>query len=542
MICNPSRNEELMTNFKKIVKYFLIFLAFLLLLPFDSRKEIYLIIFFSLSLFTLVILPFFYNKSKLYSFNVYLDHHAISKLGQSVYNINFRDKTKYLFFYLKKSLIDLYSDVWNYVTSNPLLVLSYIYLGAKMLAYQYLLLAVPNSAVFKSKGSGAGEDRYFTGLLIADILGTAWDSVHFLDIAKYGYTDVPGHFIGTWVFGPFYPYLISLLSNFLNFINSSPFGFIFDYLGIRIAAGNFYAFSGVLIANAFSFIAMYLFYKITLFYLNKNKTNIKEIRQTKVKATFATAVFLFFPTNFAYMMVAYSESVFVTFCMLSFYFFILAREKSKQGKKTKLMYLSSFCAAIAYLTRIPGGLIFLILGLICAYNVIKYLYRRNWNEFGKAFTDGLKISSFFVIPYIWGIYESSNGIDITILQKAIWDQELKFPLGGYTYFFRPMNINVLPLFEFWGYVLLILILGVSSYKYSWHLTLYSVIFVFLYTSVTGIGAFAIVRYLGTIWPAFIIFSELKSKEGRYIVVGLVLYFFTVGLYDLTRWSLRLFWG
>ena len=526
---------------KNIIAFFLILLAFIILLPFDYSKRFDLVLLLFTTTMVLVLIPYFYKKSKKYDLESF-ESYTLKTKEHSFKEFNTQYRVYYLIFLLKSSILDLYSDIKAFMTSNPLLILGYCYLGAKMLAYNILLIAVPKSQLFINKGLVPGEERYFTGLLIADVLGTAWDCLHFLDIAKYGYTNLPKPYAGTWVFGHFFHFLIRIVDEILNFINSTSFGVIFDWIGIRIAAGNFYALAGVLVANLFSFIAMYLFYKIAFYYITKNKSESITIKDAKIRATIATAFFVFFPTNFAYMTGAYSESVFTTFCLLGFYLFIRAREKVKKGQNDKEMYIASLCAGIAFLTRFPGGLLFLIFGLICAYDCIRYFFKKDWKQCSLAFDDGLKISIFFVIPLLWYNYLIANKVNIAEIQKSIWNQQIIFPYGGLNAFIDQANPNIVSLFELWSFLFLIIVLVIASAKYSWYLTLYSFIFLGLYISITGMGSYSIVRYIGTIWPAFLIFSEMKSKETKYIVIALLIFFYSLGVYDLARWSLRIFWG
>ena len=533
-------NINLKRGLNKILIYYLVLLAFIVILPFDDGKRKILLNLLVLSFLVIIIIPYVYSKSKIYSIDWYSNKSLLNK----ELRYDFRSKVffylKYLIFLLRDTVSDFYQDSVKWTEKNPLLILAYFYLLAKMIAYNVLFSIVPYTDVFKKGGIYANQKQYFTGVLIADILGIPWDSVHYLEIAQKGYG---GYDLANWVFGPLYPYLIYQLNNLLNFIQDSSLGFIFDIIGISKAAGNFWALSAVLVANFFSFVAMIMFYKISLHYLDKKATNEEEKNHNKVKATLATAVFIFFPTNFAYMTVAYSEPVFISFCLIAWYCFVMGREKSTKGERTWYLYLAGISAALADLSRSPGIVLFGVLPMICAFYAFKYLYQQNWQQSYIAFKDGIKVSIALTVPFLWGLFISWHQIDTVALQKNFWQQEIKIPWGGINYFLdkKPLP-DVLPVFEFWGYVLLIFFLLLGAKKYSWELVFYSLAFFGLYTSVTGIGAYAIVRYLGSIWPAFLIFAEMDHKDTRPIVWAIIGLFYVLGMYWMTRWALSLFWG
>ena len=528
---------------KILFTYFLVITA-LTLMPFDPVKKKLLFYTLFLSVLIFIIFPYFFQKRKVYKIDKFI---SLNYLDTSLLNSRewFFLKVKYILYLLKNGIPDFYQDVKSFALNHSLLVLGYLYFGAKMLAYQLLFITVPKTQTFIHGGTYANEKEFFSGLLIADILGIAWDSVHYLAIAKYGYVAVSKTDGGVWAFSPLFPFIISKVTDFLNYIDGSSFGFIFNIIGIRIASGNYYALSAVLVANFFSFVSMFVFYKVACTYLVKENSTPIEIRNGKLKATLATAFFCFFPTNFAYMTVGYTESLFFTNCLIAWYFFTKGLKKTQHGEGNYELFIASLFAGLTYLSRYPGGALFAIFGFTCLFYLIKNLLKENWQISKLYFWDGVKVSSFFIIPVIWQIYLSNNGADLTQIQKAYWGVELIFPIGGWNFWFNhlPTGIpDITPLVEFWSFVMLIFILSIASIRYSWHLTFYSLTFIALYTSATGIAAYSVVRFVGSIWPAYLQFSEMKSKKNFFIILGLLVYFYFVGVYWLSRWSLRLFWG
>ncbi len=152
-----------------------------------------------------------------------------------------------------------------------------------------------------------------------------WDGMHYLSIARNGYTQ---NF--QYAFFPLYPLVVRIIS---------------------IITQNFLI-SAVLISIVSSYLAINVFYGLA-------KTDLKE--KVAAKAVF---YMLIFPTSF-YLLMSYSEGLFILFVMLSFYYL----------KKKKILFSVIF-ASLASATRLAGLAVVLALMVDILSN--HSLHRKKW--------------------------------------------------------------------------------------------------------------------------------------------------------------------
>lgn len=164
-----------------------------------------------------------------------------------------------------------------------------------------------------------------------------WDGVHYLSIAANGYLAD----LKTMIFFPGYPLLVKLAS---------------------LIAGDFFL-AAYLVSHLSAILSSIMLYKFVLLKFNK------EIAQR------AIFYFLIFPSSF-YLVAAYSESTFILFAILSFYF-----------AYQKRWLLTSIFGFMASLTRVIGVVIMVPL-------ILEYLTQINFS-FKKIRTNFLWL---FLIP------------------------------------------------------------------------------------------------------------------------------------------------
>ncbi len=231
---------------------------------------------------------------------------------------------------------DYIAEIQEWIRNHAVVVTIFIFLTIKTIVLTLFI------TLFTQLGLTVG-DRYppfHTGDTLVDLLGTRWDSSFYLIVAENGQYFDPDRPTDTrvWNFAPLYPLFIRILMDL---------GKLFQ-IEIPVAT------AGVLVANFFSLTSTIAFFYMSRLYVNEEK------------AIGATLLFSFFPTVFVFSTVAYAEPVFLTFAILSWYFF----EKKNYS-------LSGFTLALATLARFPGALIFFLYIPIYLGRKIKEIGWRN---------------------------------------------------------------------------------------------------------------------------------------------------------------------
>lgn len=152
-----------------------------------------------------------------------------------------------------------------------------------------------------------------------------WDGRHYLNIAKDGYTQ---NF--QYAFFPLFPLIVRIMTGITH---------------------NFLV-SAILISLLSSFLAINIFY------------NLMRIEFKKAVAEKGVFFLLFFPTSF-YLLMSYSEGLFILFVMLSFYYL----------RKKKILFSVIF-ASLASATRLAGLAVVLALMVDILSN--HSLHRKKW--------------------------------------------------------------------------------------------------------------------------------------------------------------------
>ncbi|MFX1255039.1 MAG: hypothetical protein ACFFCZ_25795 [Promethearchaeota archaeon] len=333
-----------------------------------------------------------------------------------------------------------------------------------------------------------------------NFFGTRWDCFHYLRIAYEGY----GVHESTYAFSPLFPGLIRLFS-----LNGT-----LDLV-----------FMAVFIANVFSFVAVIIFYYICQLY----NLNLKQ-------SLAATLLFTFFPQFLIYTTVAYSESIYLTFSLLAWYFFEKARQTHQDmNQKTLLFGASSLLAGLAFLARYPALLLFALFPFVI---IIDFLLKKDFKKETVLQLILSVISSLIggFIPFIWFSQLVNRGIDLGAIQLQHWGQQIALFKGAIGFLSIPATF-----FEFYSLVFFLLFLClIAGLKRHWSLLLQSLPFFIFYSSVTGIGAWAVVRYCSTIWPAYIGWGSINKE--LLATLSLILFFMTWAGFYFIRFCFCSFWG
>lgn len=236
-----------------------------------------------------------------------------------------------------------------------------------------------------------------------------FDGVHYLSIAGMGYSNNAGFF-------PFYPLLIKTLTSFLESIQ---------------AFGAIQFFSALFISNLAFFLSLLVFYKLI-------RLDFPD------KIAYSSIIFLLaFPTSF-YFGAIYTESLFLLFALLSFYF---ARKNDWKKAGIFAMFLSA--------TRLVGIAIFpvLIYMFVKNHNVILTLKGKNLKKIFFKFLP-LFLSPLGLVAYAlfnklkwneWFYFISAQGQFAN--QRSV-DQIVPFPQTAFRYFKLLFNLPTTQ-YEWW---------------------------------------------------------------------------------------------
>ncbi len=310
-----------------------------------------------------------------------------------------------------------------------------------------------------------------------------FDGIHYLFIAGNGYTNNFGFF-------PFYPISIKTLA--IIFGANTPFDLA-------------YFFSGFLISNIALFLSLVVFYKLlTLDY--KEKT-----------AKQGVLALLAFPTSF-FLGSLYSESLFLLFLFLSFYF---ARKKRWP--------LANLFAVLLTLTRLVGIFIFPVL-LYEYFKVNKHPLKKLpksglWSIplglLGYSIYNYIAQKDFLYFIHAQGNFANNRTVDSIIF----------FPQTIYRYI-KILITNSNAQFEWWvallelGSFAFIAMMLYVAWKKKIRLSyiLFSLIAVLIPAS-TGTFS-ALPRYILVAFPAFIVIGLFKNKATKilYFLLSLILLF------------------
>jgi hypothetical protein len=316
-----------------------------------------------------------------------------------------------------------------------------------------------------------------------------FDGVHYLSLAQNGYRGLINY---EQTFFPLYPFLINKLS--------------FNFNPLIIA---------LIISNTALFIALFLLFKL----INLNFSE-------KVAKT--TIIFLLvFPASF-FLGSVYNESLFLTFCLASFYF-----------AKTKKWFLASVMGFLAASTRLVG--VFLLPALFF-----------EWSEQRKGKIK--ELLSLFIIPvgllifmiylkahfndplyflHLQPLYGASRSSDKIILFHQVTWRYLKM-----IFTVDPRSLLYLTIWlEFLTFLLfLFLIIQQFLKKFPASYLTFSILS-FITPTLTGTFS-SLPRYVLVLFPCFIILSQLiinKKLKTLWLIVNLLLLAFFCALFTRGYW-------
>ncbi|HMK83783.1 MAG TPA: mannosyltransferase family protein [Candidatus Bathyarchaeia archaeon] len=176
-------------------------------------------------------------------------------------------------------------------------------------------------------------------------LFTAWDSEHYITIARSWYPHVISP---EWGFFPLYPALLRVLS----------------LVGLDVPV------TALVLALSFGFVSIVIFQKIAEFYL------------TRKEAFQATLLYFLLPPVFVFCGVSYAEPLFLALSMLCWYCHIYRKD-----------VWSCVAAALASLVRPYGILLIVPLG-------IHYVFRRQWRNLAYSLIAPLTVAGWMIYSFL----------------------------------------------------------------------------------------------------------------------------------------------
>lgn len=317
-----------------------------------------------------------------------------------------------------------------------------------------------------------------------------WDSVHFINIAQYGYAFFLGDERFNIVFLPLFPLLISIVSKF----------------------GFHPVIAGLLISTVFSIIAVIFFYKLVK--LDYPETVAE--RTVLYLAIFPTAYFL---------STVYTESLFLALSISCFYY----------SRKSN-WFLAGVLGFLAALTRNFGIIIFIAL-------MAEYFYQIGfkWRK--------IKLNVFFIFLILagFGVYLLinmqifGNPWQFIDFQKSHWYKYPSFPWNGLkpaydVLTFRSPELKITGIME-----IIFVFLGFISSIFAFRIRLsYGIYAFFSMIFITSTSFWlSIPRYFLSIFPIFIVFA-LWGKKHMFNQVYIFLSTLFLGLFAtmfvLGKWA------
>lgn len=293
-----------------------------------------------------------------------------------------------------------------------------------------------------------------------------WDGTHFIKIAEQGYSGLQ-----EYAFFPLYPLLIKI------------FAFIFRN----------YLFSAILINIVSVFFSIKFLYKLV------------SLEFSKKIAKRTCFYFLIFPSSF-YLVMTYSESLFLLFAVLTFYF--LKKEK---------FYLSLLFVGLASLTRFVG----IALAFVFIYKIIERY--------------GNNKKSLIILFSFWGtglyclyLFLQTGNPFAFVVAESTWFRQLTAPWISVWYSIFYLAIPFFETYKIYVFIELIFtILGLGLVIKSFrslpkHYFIYGAVSI-LIPLLTG-TLMSMPRFLILVFPIFIVLALVKNKLiiNIYAVTSLVL--------------------
>lgn len=302
-------------------------------------------------------------------------------------------------------------------------------------------------------------DNFFEALL-------NWDSRYYISIAQFGYLK-SSHY----AFFPGYPLAIK-------------------YIGLL--SGNFQL-STILISNLSTFLACVVLYKLILLDFTK-----RIARQSLI-------FLLFFPTSF-YLVMGYSEGLFLLLSVLTIYFF-------RKGN----FFMATIFANLLSITRVTG--LVLILSIIIHLIITRQLSKKNWI---------MLLSPLAFLIYCFYLYIQTQNPFYFLVSQTEWRREIGFPwLGYWQAIINLFQSNFIQKYYYVIFDLLFAIFGLGMAIRSFRFLpavypLYALGSVLLPLLTTNLSSMP--RFLLPVFPIFILIALIKKRLFKiiYLIISVIL--------------------
>ena len=294
-----------------------------------------------------------------------------------------------------------------------------------------------------------------------------FDSVHYISIAKYGYSEP---FL--YAFFPMYPVLIKVLT----YIIPS------------------YEISGLLISNVCSFLSVIILNKLT-------KNNFWNI-----------TTFIFTPI-LAYTSIIYTESVFMLFTLYGYYLY-----------KNNKYLLSGIIIGLSMLTRNSGIILWGAIGLDMLYRL--FITKDKTIRFKHIIKFGLPSLVIGLIYSLYLYFETGNMFEYITVQSEYWNRLTGTMFHGFINdikFLKSLKeglfINLIPFLENWIFFILTFILGIKIFKKDKVSSIYIILSLITittsYRDITRWGTISTIslfRYILNLFPIYLYLYDTKKES------------------------------
>ena len=321
-----------------------------------------------------------------------------------------------------------------------------------------------------------------------------YDSVHYLNMAKYGYANP-----SLYAFFPLYPLLIKL---FTLIIPS-------------------YQISGALISNLCSFLSLLILNELT-----KEQGNIGNI-----------ICFLFTPI-LAYTSIVYTESLFILLTILGYYLY----------KKDKY-FLSAIVVGLSILTRNSGIVLWGAIGLDMLYRL--FISKDKTIKFKNILIFGVISLAIGMIYPTYLYIKTGNFLEFISVQTEHWHRESGTIIDGIIKDIEILKrgasfIAIFIFLENWISFFIILIFGIKIFKKDKVASIYTIVSLIAFTTTyrdtdiwLSLSSISLFRYVFSLFPIYLYLFDNKKESTKKLIC---LIFILLSMFNTIHTFMGIFLG
>jgi hypothetical protein len=322
-----------------------------------------------------------------------------------------------------------------------------------------------------------------------------YDVFSYIYIAMYGYVNP-----SATAFFPLWP----LLLHSLGFLTS---GSVVHYYIL-----------GIVLANLLFYLALVIFYLLSVEIFDHNVAK-------------KALMYLAFAPYALYFFIGYTESLFILFCLATFFF--LQRSIQRGGMINWL--LAGLCGFFASLTRSQGFLLALPYAFVFMqqYLLADKFRLSGWYEKILALAPIILIPFGVVVYMLYLWYTKGDPLLFSHVEATSWNRSLTFPWMGVYYalkaLFVPGSLQILNAINLASFVVTLLVLLTGWRRMPLYYNLFAlmlIIFPMCYIQGTANALTALPRYMLVVFPVVMITASWKRPRLETLAVAFSLVLFT----------------